>query len=140
MELLGLREWWYSAEKLYPGVSLDCEMSALPAAFPGNATLLKVWAPILLQHSKPDYKDTRFYVIKPESFFGMGEEEIMETLGKLAPGTGWIRVAAEAYGETFADGIEHSSRCGRGSRRLDEKIFVFWRDRLLIEPAIRPPE
>lgn len=136
-ELLGIDEWFSKAEKLYPDVSLDCDLDGLPAAFPAEATLLRVWAPILLQHQQASYKKHNFYMIGPEAFAGMREDQIASTLGKLKDNTGWFRRATTNAGEVLEDGVEHSARCGRGSRRLDEKIWLFWRDRLIVEPEKR---
>lgn len=137
LDLLGLGQWFADAERLYPGVSLDCAFEVLPATFPAEQTLLKVWAPLLLHHSKGDFKDQKFHVFLPDAFVAMSEQLIATTLGKLRPGTGWVRIAASEEGEVLEDGIVHSARCGRGSRRLDEAVINFFRDRMIGHKALR---
>ena len=137
LDILGLGQWFADAERLYPGVSLDCDFSLLPPTFPAEATLLKVWAPVILQHMQRDFNEQKFYVLGPDAFSSMGEQLIATTLGKLKAGTGWLRVAADEAGELLEDGIVHSARCGRGSRRLDEAVVVFYRDRVLSNRAKR---
>ncbi|KAI9010636.1 hypothetical protein DFJ74DRAFT_314118 [Hyaloraphidium curvatum] len=137
LEKLEIAEWFDFVRSRYPKVSLDADFGALPENAPGNATLLRAWAPLMFKYAEGGFKEAPpFHVFFKGSFAGMIEEEIMTTLGLLPENVGYLRVASTDPAEVLEDGIVHSARCGRGSRRKDEQIWTFWRDRVILTPVL----